>query len=52
MMETAIDRQHHILGVLEHGMYLKRMCEHGRPLQIFKEEVSTNKCKSEEVEMS
>lgn len=51
-METVIDRLHHALGVLEHGMYLERMCEHGRPLQTFKDEVPADKCKSEEVGMS
>jgi len=30
MMKTANDRSHHILGVLEHGMYSKRICERGR----------------------
>jgi len=51
MMEAAKDRLHHTLGVLEHGMYPKRMCKRGRPLQAFKDEVSANKHKSEEAEM-
>ena len=31
-MKTAKERLHLALGVLEHGMYLKRMYERGRPL--------------------
>ncbi len=45
IVEAVTDRRHYTLGVLEHGMYSKRMCKHGRPLRIFKEEVSANKSK-------
>jgi len=31
-IEAAKDRLYPALGVLEHGMYLKRMYERGRPL--------------------
>lgn len=45
MVEIVMIEENHTLGVLEHGMYLKRMCERGRPLQTFKEEVFADKLK-------
>lgn len=45
-MKPLIERPNHALGVLEHGMYLKRMCEHEIPLRSSKEE-RANKCNSE-----
>jgi len=46
-MKIASDRLHPALGVLEHGMYLKRMYERGRPHWIFKEEVPVDKSKQQ-----
>lgn len=53
-MESVNERRHYTLGVLEHGMYSKRMCKHGRPLLdlFFLRKYLLTNLNSKEVKMS